>query len=406
MTILPNYHQFDGLHWETGSVRNALDYQGILAPHTGKPISEAVLLGISGGIVFGYFVFDYKGYDPHVALLSRNTFDPLDTLLERLRTPQNNYQTANPKTAETNLLDVLDNGRPAIVFADHYSLPYNVMPHHEQMWGYMPMIVYGLEEGRVMIADRARVPLEITVTELDQARGRVKKHKHRLLTLDPPALERLPEAVSQGIWQTISLFFEAPPRGSRENFGLAAYQKWAEMLENTRNKKSWARLLPAGPRLYGALAGYPGQPSAFSWAASTWGTGHTVDRQLYADFMEEAAVILSKPALGELSADFRQASAAWSRLAEALLPDQYPLLAETRRLQLRKHQVFIETGQAGLDEIHSINASLTELHRKAETDFQMDEASAARFREDLRRQVLEVMEIEQKAIQRLGEIMA
>lgn len=406
MTKLSNYTQFDGLHWETGSVRNALDYQGIRTPHTGQPLSEALLLGISGGIVFGYFIFDYEGYDPHVALLSRNTFDPLDTLLERLRIPQNNYQTASPETAEEDLREVLDNGRPAIVFADHYSLPYNAMPTHEQMWGYMTLIVFGLEGGCAQIADRSRVPLEVSAAELAQARGRVKKHKHRLLALDAPNLDRLPAAVTQGIWQTISLFCEAPPRGSRENFGLSAYERWAEMLDNTRNKKSWARLLPPGPRLYAALAGYPGQPSAFSWAASTWGTGHTVDRRMYADFLDEATLILGKPALAELSADFRRASDAWQGLSEALLPDGYPLLAETRRLQLRRHAVFIETGQAGLEEIHSINARLTELRKLAETEFPLDETGATSFRENLRTHVLEVMEIERQAIQDLREIMA
>jgi hypothetical protein len=341
-----------------------------------------------------------------VALLSRNTFEPLDTLLERLRIPQNNYQTANPRTAGENLIDVLENGRPAIVFADHYSLSYNAMPNHEQMWGYMPLIVFGLEGGCAQIADRARVPLEVTTAELAKARGRVKKHKHRLLALDPPNLERLPAAVTQGIWQTISLFYEAPPRGSRDNFGLAAYEKWAEMLENSRNKKSWVRFLPPGPRMYAALAGYPGQPSAFSWAASTWGTGHTVDRQMYSNFLEEAAVILNKPALAELSADFRMSSAAWGRLAEALLPDEFPLLAETRKLQLRKHEIFIETGQAALEEIRSINQSLSELRRRAETEFPLDESSAARFRENLRGHVVAVMDIEQQAIQNLREIMA
>ena len=84
-----------------------------------------------------------------------------------------------------------------------------------------------------MIADRAHVPLEIEAAELAKARGRVKKVKHRLLTLDPPNLDHLPAAVTQGIRQTISLFTEDPPAGSRDNFGLAAYQKWADMLVNT-----------------------------------------------------------------------------------------------------------------------------------------------------------------------------
>ena len=64
---------FTGRHWETGSIHNALAMQGIKAPHTGKPYSEAFLLGVSGGIAFGYFLFEYKGYLPHLALLTRNT---------------------------------------------------------------------------------------------------------------------------------------------------------------------------------------------------------------------------------------------------------------------------------------------------------------------------------------------
>jgi hypothetical protein len=84
MAVLYDYHHFLGRHWETGSVCNHFAYQGVKAPHTGKPYSEAMLLGISGGIVMGYFSFSYEGYDPQARILTRNTFNPLDTLLERL----------------------------------------------------------------------------------------------------------------------------------------------------------------------------------------------------------------------------------------------------------------------------------------------------------------------------------
>src|ERR671923_2586022 len=92
--------QLDGRHWETGSIHNALALQGVKAPHTGKPYSEALLLGISGGIVFGYFVFEYKGYLPHVALLTRNTFSPFETILERLAIPHEVRQTTNPEQGQ------------------------------------------------------------------------------------------------------------------------------------------------------------------------------------------------------------------------------------------------------------------------------------------------------------------
>lgn len=41
---------FNGRHSETGSIHNALALQGVTAPHTGEPYSEAFLLGVSGGI--------------------------------------------------------------------------------------------------------------------------------------------------------------------------------------------------------------------------------------------------------------------------------------------------------------------------------------------------------------------
>jgi len=77
MANLADYAQFSGRHWETGSVHNVLAYQGNEIPETRQPISEAMLMGISGGAAFGYFIFEYKGLDPFVSLLSRNTFDPI-----------------------------------------------------------------------------------------------------------------------------------------------------------------------------------------------------------------------------------------------------------------------------------------------------------------------------------------
>src|SRR5689334_19121673 len=152
MPVLNNYRQFDGLHRETGAIRNVLAYQGQSAPHTGKPLSEALLMGISGGIAVGYFLFEYKGYLPHVALLTRNTFDPLDNLFERLALPREVLQTSKPEIAHKNLMDVLESGYPALVWMDLFSLPYNLLPS-EMMWAMVPVVVYGIEGDTVYMAD-------------------------------------------------------------------------------------------------------------------------------------------------------------------------------------------------------------------------------------------------------------
>lgn len=92
--------KFNGRHWETGSIHNVLAMQGVKAPHTGQPYSEALLLGISGGIAFGYFTFEYKDYLPHVAMLTRNTFSPFTTMLERLGIAQDVQETGRAEIAE------------------------------------------------------------------------------------------------------------------------------------------------------------------------------------------------------------------------------------------------------------------------------------------------------------------
>jgi hypothetical protein len=389
--------QFNGRHWETGSIHNALALQGVKAPHTGKPYSEALLLGVSGGIAFGYFTFEYKGYLPHVALLTRNTFDPFPTILERLGIAQDIQQTNKPETAEKNLRNTLESGLYPILWADQFSLPYNCLPANEPMWGMMPILAVGVDHETVTIADRSSQPLHISMAELTKARGRVKEDKYRLITLDAPQSAKLAGAVHKGIWQAISLFTERPPKGGRDNFGFAAYEKLAEMLVNTRNKHSWERFFAAGIRMYHALAGSPVQPGAYHWV-NTWGSADGAERGLYADFLLEAAQILKKPSIEEAAEKFRESCRRWLEFADALLPDDIPLLGESKKLIQRKYDLFIKNGESALQEIKQINSQLTELLLQSEKDFPLSNAEAASLRANLRDILLKISATEREGI--------
>ena len=401
MPILSNYTQFDGRDWETGSVHNVLAYQ---SSKDESPLSEAMLMGISGGAAFGYFVFDYAGTDPHVALLSRNTFDPLDTLLERLAIPQDLYQTASPEKGKQNLIDVLESGRPALVWADAFGLRYNAYPPEEAMWAMLPIVVYGYDGDTVHIADRSTRPLIVAADELAKARARVKKDKYRVLALGTLDRKKLLGAIQKGIWQCIGLYTEAPPKGARDNFGFAAYEKWAKMLTNTRNKQSWERLLAPGRRMHAALAGFGYQPGAFGWAR-TYPSNQVDDRQMYADFLDEAAPILAKPKLKDASKEFRASSTAWGELADALLPDDVPLFKENRDLLLSKSALFINDGDAAREEIQEINNRLGEIRTSVAEDFPMSAAQVVAMREQLAELVLKVSDIERQAIDLLQSAM-
>ena len=404
MTVLNDYHHFSGRHYETGTVANILAYQGVTAPHTGQPLSEALLLGVSGGIAFGYFTFEYQGYRPHLILLPRYTFDPLETLFDRLAIPRDVQQTANPEKGQQNLLDVLERGQPALVWLDKFSLPYMQLPYDERNWRIEPVVVFGLEGDQVYLADRSNRPLTVPLDAFTQARARVKQDKFRVVALDPPDMDRLPAAVQKGIWQCISLFTDKPPKGKKENFGFAAYSYWADMLTNTRNKQSWTRYFPPGERLYAALAGDIVQPGGFDWINS-WGAGAGMERGLYADFLDEAALLLGKPALAESSALFRNAADAWNTLANVLLPDDVPLLKETRELKQRKQALFLERGDDAFDDIAHINRRLEALRLSAAADFPMTEAEAAAFYAGLAQHVRAIATVERRAVDALQAAM-
>jgi hypothetical protein len=396
MPVLKHYQEFAGRHWETGTIRNALAYQGVKAPHTGQPTSEALLLGITGGITVGYFTFEYSGYLPHLALLTRNTFSPMETLLERLAIPQEIYRTDKPQKGEANLLEVLEAGRPALVWADMFTLPYNDLAFDQHNWAMWPILVYGYENGTAYIADRSSRPFQVSAETLQKARSRVKKDEFRVVMLDAPDWNKLPGAVSQAIWQCISLYTEAPPKGARHNFGLAALDHWAEMLTNTRNKQSWARYFPPGERLWMALVGDLVQPGAYGWIVRE--QGNSAERGMYADFLDEAAVILNKPALRESANLFRESEKAWSVLAEMLLPDDVPMLKEAKELLDRKRTAFIEQGKEGLATIREANQRLKALQAEATANFPLSETEAADFRARLATQVTKIRALESDAV--------
>jgi hypothetical protein len=389
--------QLDGRHWETGSIQNALALQGAKAPNTGKPYSEALLLGVSGGIALGYFTFEYKGYLPHVALLTRNTFNPFQTALERLGIIQDVQQTNKAETAEKNLQNALESGLYPILWADQFSVPYNSLPSDEPMWGMMPILALETDGKTVAVADRSSQPLHLSMPELTKARGRVKEDKYRLLTLDAPQTAKLAGAVHMGICQTISLFTEEPPRGARHNFGFAAYDRLAELLVNTRNKQSWERFFAPGVRMYHALAGSPVQPGAYHWI-NTWGAADGAERGLYADFLLEATQLLKRPSLKEAAEKFRESYKLWLVFADALLPDDVPLLGESKKLIQKKHDLFITKGEAALPEIKRIHARLKELLSQSESDFPLSNAQAAELRANLRDILLKIKAVEEQAV--------
>jgi len=52
-----------GRHPDTAALARLLAALDVTDPATGRPITEAMVLGVAGGIGFAYFVFEYKDED-------------------------------------------------------------------------------------------------------------------------------------------------------------------------------------------------------------------------------------------------------------------------------------------------------------------------------------------------------
>jgi hypothetical protein len=402
MTILSNYNSFSGTHWETGSIVNALAYRGLTAPHTGKPYSEALLMGVSGGAVMGYFNFSYEGYDPHARLLTRNTFDPWDTMLSRLGVVQNIKHTSKPERGVKNLVEALEEGHAPIVWADIFSLPYNALSLDEGMWAMFPHIVYGYDEETNIAHLADRLPRSITITAdvLQTARARVKKDKFRVVTLDPPLADKLASAVQLGLWDSIKLYTEPPPKGSKNNFGLRAYDWWAEQLTNPCARMSWEKVFPPGRKMLAGLT------SAYDDIIHFGKRDDPADRLKFAAFLEEASIILDRPALAEVAVQFRSSAEAWRTLSLTLLPDDVEPFREYRELTDRSNRLFAEQGADATAERKKIASQLEAILMAMETGFPLDAPAVQTLRENITAHVLAIRDVEAVAVAALKEAMA
>jgi len=81
-----------------------------------------------------------------------------------------------------------------------------------------------------------------------------------------------------------------------------------------------------------------------------------------------------------------------------MLPDDVPLLGESKKLIRKKQDLFVHTGEAALPEIKKINVRLRELLKKSKTDFPLSDGQTAELRANLREIVLKIGAVEKEAV--------
>lgn len=404
MISIEGYDQFGGHHWETGSLRNALAYHGVTAPHTGQPFSEAMLFGLSGGASVAYFLVEVEGLMPHVALGTRYPYEPVGNVIKRLNLPAAVRKTKSQKKAVDTLLSALVVGEAALVWADMFTLSYNGLPP-SPFTAMMPIVVYAYDitGETVSVADRAQVPLTVSSGELAEARALQPSFKNKMISFEFEdastfKVEDLPGAVKEAMRDCVKLYLEEPPRGPASNFGLAALDKWAERITADR-KKGWAQVFSDPVHLYEAL-------KEVYTAIEHRGSGGSAARPIYADFLDESADLLDNPALRDAAGLFRTAGERWRDLACATLPDTVEGLRETRDLIDRSRTLFKQHGNQAGPEMQQIAGQMETLNKEVPASFPLDEESRLALLESLHDCIQQTRDAEAAAVDALAEALA
>jgi hypothetical protein len=379
-----------GRHPDTAAMARLLAAIGVGDPGSGRPLTEAAALGISGGIGFAYFVFEYEDLTTLFLGGRINPFvlrhDPTEVGLARLGVPVEVRQTRGPATAERQLRAALDRGRPVIATVDMARLHYRGMP--PELCGMTPQdVLVELRDGEPVLWDLAPVPVPLTWAELAEARAGIRSARHRLVIAGEPAGPvDLGGAAAAGIAETWAGMYEPPMR----NFGLPGLAKWADLLADTHDAKGWTRLLAPPGHQFQLLTGM------YDWI-ETAGTGGGLFRGMYAEFLEGAAGPLGRPELAKLAGQYRELAGAWTGLARAAVAGGGPLLGRAAELLTAKRRLVEERAGEAARELAAIQADLAALAREADHPQPLDARALAVLLADLRERVLDLAEAEEAA---------
>jgi Domain of unknown function (DUF4872)/Butirosin biosynthesis protein H, N-terminal len=381
-----------GRHPDTAALTRLLAALGVTDPMGRDPLTEAMALGIAGGIGFAYFTFEYEELTTLYLGGRINSYvqkqDATEAALARLGVPFQARRTTGPATAERHLRAALDQGRPVIATVDMARLAYRAVP--DWLCGMTPqdVLVEPGDDGGPRLWDLAPAPIPVTWAELAEARAGVRSARHRLIVAEPPdGPVDLAGAAAAGIADTWPGMLEPPMR----NFGVPGLAKWAELLTAARDPKGWPRLLEAPGRQFQLLTWL------YDWV-ETAGTGGGFFRAMYAEFLEQAAGPLERPELARLAGDYRELAAAWTALARAAMTagGDGPL-ARAADLLERRRRLVEDQGAAAAGDLAAVQAELAALAAGTTDPRPLDPGALSSLLADLRSRVLDLAEAEEAA---------
>lgn len=381
---------------DTAALTNVLAHRGVTGPD--GPLTEPLLFLVGGGLGAGYILWEFAHDDGRVVTLgfahSWQYFDRrLATTVDRLGLDIAWSRTGGAAGAAQALTSSLTAGDPAIVWPDRYHLGYWNLPPFLDGQGGHPVVAYAATGDRVHLDDRTLAPLTVPASDLDGARARVGSYRNSMLVVRTkdaalPA-DRLRAAVGAGLEASVDQL-----GGTSTSFALPAWRKWSRLLVDPRAAKGWPTVFADRRGLLRALASvWEGiEPAGM-------GGGHL--RGLFADGLEQAAVVLDEPRLAAESPRWREIADCWHALAETALPDDVEEIARLRTLTATVTGAVAE-GDAGAAERTAAAEQLWRLQAEHVNEPPLDKEHVAAVLAGMSEHLTAIHDAETAAVTRLG----
>ncbi len=280
-----------GRHCASTALADLVNYRGM-------GWSEAICFGIGCGL--GIWYFKGGGKSPE-RLIHVRSADIEEQFFRRIGQDFRWRRHDDPGESENDLIAALDGGDPAIVQSDIFHLPYyNTTTHFPAhviaVWG------YDLSKGVFFVTDTEREAIiEVPFEAMRKARYVQMGFFDIKGNMYAPREIAVPDDMAGIVRHAVRDQSRRLLDGSQEYQGIAALRKWRSELGEWRNFKDWQ------------------WTARFTYQViEKRGTGGGGFRLMYADFLDEAARMLTDVNRLGLPSLMRAAASAWSDLAMAL----------------------------------------------------------------------------------------
>lgn len=389
-----------GLTPEAATLRVLLAEAGVVAPHTQRPWTEAMLLGLTGGIGLAVFSFRYEADDVSTLFLGARRPDTADAMvagLGRLGIDHTVGETGGARTAERRLRDDLTAHGTVAVWVDAATLGTRGMPTSWQGGSYHVLAVLELDDaaGSARLADLADTAVVVDQATLAAARARIRKQRHRVLAVT--RVQRADVDLSVLVRDAVGACHANLTGDHTRGFRIDALDDLAARMHGGRGKDTWARTFPRGAHLWTAL-------TSLHLFIEHHGTGGGLSRPLYARFLHEAAAATGDDLLAEAGDRYDGLGRSWTGLAHAALPDDIDLLARARTLHDTRAARYAEHGAAAADELAGLWRQVDELGEQAAQAFPLDADGTEALCAELARRTRALADAERDAAALLARI--